>query len=281
MLSLLSLPLLAAAAHASALFPRDYSGFKDPNALGGSMLTVVNNTYPPGLGEPLNVIISTESDPAVLKDSLYDGGFQNYMLSVYLSTQCLGAQFSAVQEANLDGRTNVSEIQTLRYNYGDPYIGSCRETFEGGQHLRYWTQNSTGAIFMAVSVEMELAKGHDIIRNGYNAGRDFLVGNLTNLTEPLNGRNLTNTSTFAGSTRYRNYTYHTDVRYVSGLLQNSSEDINHYITVEDDGLPAIDGLVAVLTVTITDRPEGTMSAAQRTVASAALAAAALAVAVLL
>lgn len=41
---------------------------------------IVNNTYPPGLGEPLNVILSAESDPAVLVDSLYDGGFQNYML---------------------------------------------------------------------------------------------------------------------------------------------------------------------------------------------------------
>ncbi|BEI79945.1 hypothetical protein CcaverHIS002_0104740 [Cutaneotrichosporon cavernicola] len=253
------LPLLLLAAQASAsLFQRDdpgYAGFKDPNAQGGSMLTVVNNTYPPGMGEPLNVIVSANSDPAVLKDSLYDGGFQNYMLSVHLSTQCLGAQFGAPQQANLDGHTNVSEIQTLRYNYGDPYIGSCRETFDGGQHLRYWKQNGTGAIFMAVSIEMELAKGHDIIRNGYNAGRDFLVGNITNLTEPLDGRNLTNTSTFTGSTMFRNYTYQTDVRYVNGLLRNSSDDINHYITVEDDGLPAIDGLVAVLTVSITDRPE--------------------------
>jgi hypothetical protein len=200
---------------------------------------------------------------------------------VHLSTQCLGAQFGSTQQANLDGHTNVTEIQTLRHNYGDPYIGSCRETFEGGQHLRYWSQEGTGAIFMAVSVEMELAKGHDIIRNGYNAGRDFLVGNLTNLTEPLDGRNLTNSSTFAGGTYFRNYTYHTEVRYVSGLLQNSSDDINHYITVEDDGLPAIDGLVAVLTVTITDRPEGTMSAAGRAGASAFRAAAALAVAALL
>lgn len=47
-----------------------------------SVLThqVVNNTYPPGLGEPINVILSADSDPAVLVDSLYDGGFQNYML---------------------------------------------------------------------------------------------------------------------------------------------------------------------------------------------------------
>lgn len=41
---------------------------------------IVNNTYPPGLGEPLNAIVSADSDPAVLVDSLYDGGFQNYML---------------------------------------------------------------------------------------------------------------------------------------------------------------------------------------------------------
>ncbi|BEJ11017.1 hypothetical protein CspHIS471_0104390 [Cutaneotrichosporon sp. HIS471] len=279
------LPLLLLAAQASAsLFPRDnpaYAGFNDPNAQGGSMLTVVNNTYPPGMGEPLNVIISADSDPAVLKDSLYDGGFQNYMLSVHLSTQCLGAQFGAPQQANLDGHTNVSEIQTLRHNYGDPYIGSCRETFDGGQHLRYWKQNETGAIFMAVSIEMELVKGHDIIRNGYNAGRDFLVGNLTNLTAPLDGRNLTNTSTFTGSTMFRNYTYQTDVRYVNGLLRNSSDDINHYITVEDDGLPAIDGLVAVLTVSITDRPEGSKNAACRAGVSVVLGAVALAVAVLL
>lgn len=32
------------------------------------------------MGEPLNVILSADSDPAVLKDSLYDGGFQNYLL---------------------------------------------------------------------------------------------------------------------------------------------------------------------------------------------------------
>lgn len=159
----------------------------------------------------------------------------------------------------------MTEIQTLRWNYGDPYIGSCRETFEGGQHLRYWKQNSTGAIFMAVSVEMSLEKGHDIIRNGYNAGRDFLVGNVTGMEWPLDTRNVTNATTFEGSTKFRNYTYHTAVRYESGLLKNSSEDINHYITVEDDGYPAIDGLVAVLTVRITDRPENTNSGAGRRV----------------
>jgi hypothetical protein len=48
----------------------------------------------------------------------------------------------------------------------------------------------------------------------------------------------------------------TQVNYVSNLLQNSSEGINHYLTVEDNGRPAIDGLVAVFTVKITGYPEG-------------------------
>lgn len=54
----------------------------------------------------------------------------------------------------------------------------------------------------------------------------------------------------------RSYTYQNDVAYVSGLLRNSSDGINHYITVEEDGYPAIDGLVAVLTIRITGYPEG-------------------------
>jgi hypothetical protein len=69
------------------------------------------------------------------------------------------------------------------------------ETFDGGLHLRYWIQNNTGAYFMAVSEEMDLSSGHDIVPNGwaklpalatspgltfrYNHGRDHLVGNLT------------------------------------------------------------------------------------------------------
>jgi hypothetical protein len=49
--------------------------------------------------------------------------------------------------------------------------------------------------------------------------------------------------------------YQTNVKYVSGMLQNSSDGINHYATV-GEGLPAaIDGLVAVLNVSITGRPQ--------------------------
>lgn len=82
---------VGASAQLSSLALRDGVNYVDPNTVGGSMLTVrcccaaltyqvVNDTYPPGLGEPINVILSAKSDPEVLIDSLYDGGFQNYML---------------------------------------------------------------------------------------------------------------------------------------------------------------------------------------------------------
>ena len=80
----------------------------------------------------------------------------------------------------------------------------------------------------------------------YNAGRDYLVGNLTGQT--IDTRQLTNQTTFVGNSTYNNYTYQTEVKYVSGLLQNSSgawcdflcrvsltsggvaDGVNHYLT---------------------------------------------------
>lgn len=111
-----------------------------------------------------------------------------------------------------------------------------------------------------------------------------MVGNLTGTQIPT--LNLTNTSTFSGQSQYNNYTYQTEVKYVSGLLKNSSGEFDimpaeiaqltwqtisttisrrlqlvkrrqamtDSFSVEDNGLPAIDGLVAVLTVKIMDRP---------------------------
>ncbi|KAL7421710.1 hypothetical protein Q5752_003480 [Cryptotrichosporon argae] len=237
--------------------------YENPLDSGGSMLTIVNGTYPAGLGEPLNVIISAQSDPAVLVQSQDNGGFNNYMLSTFLANECLNAHFGSDQMANLgDGAGNETQLAELRWDYGNPYIGTCEETFDGGLHHRYWVQNTTGAFFLAVSVEKDLASGHDIIVNGYNLGRDYLVGNLTNTQ--IDSRNVTNQTTVVGRTSYANYTYQTSVQYVSGLLQNSSDGINHYLTVETDGYPAIDGLVAVLTVNITSRP---VSSAATTVAS--------------
>lgn len=47
----------------------------------------MNDTFPPGQGEPLNVIISGNSDPRVLVDSEDNGGLLNYFL--YVIQQCL------------------------------------------------------------------------------------------------------------------------------------------------------------------------------------------------
>jgi len=218
------------------------------------MLTVVNGTFPAGLGEPLNVILSAESDADVLAPGPDNGGFLNYMMSTFLAGECLGQHLGSDQQADLgDGQGNLTQIQLLRWDYGNPYIGTCQETFDGGLHIRYWVQNNTGAYFMAVSIEQGAAEGHDIVVNGYNIGRDELVGNMTGTMIPP--RNVTNSSTFSGSTMFANYTYQTDVQYVSGLLQNSSDGINHFLSVQEDGFPAIDGLVAVLTVKITGRPQ--------------------------
>lgn len=89
--------------------------------------------------------------------------------------------------------------------------------------------------------------------------RDWLIGNATsNTTIPTS--NLTNSSTFSGHSSAGGYTYQTDVLYVSGLLSNTSEGINHFQSVADDGDNAIDGLVAVMTVKITQQPQRTASA---------------------
>jgi hypothetical protein len=84
--------------------------------------------------------------------------------------------------------------------------------------------------------------------------RDWMIGNATNQTSLIPTLSVTNQSTYSGRTTFANYTYQTDVTYVSGLLSNSSDGINHFATVPVDGLPAIDGLVAVMKVQIVARP---------------------------
>lgn len=43
------------------------------------------------------------------------------------------------------------------------------------------------------------------------------------------------------------------------MLVNSSEGVNHRYTVEENGLPAIDGLVAVLTIKFATKPAAAQS----------------------
>lgn len=100
-------------------------------------------------------------------------------------------------------------------------------------------------------------EGHDIIPNGYNLGRDWLVGNITNTTVPtLNLTNTTDMSSFSGYTWSDGWTYWTDVKYIGGLLENSSYNINHNWSVQTEDTNAVDGLVALLTVSVHERPDG-------------------------
>ena len=89
--------------------------------------------------------------------------------------------------------------------------------------------------------------------------RDWAVGNATNQTQPINTNALTNSSTFQGQTSFNGYTYSTTVTYVSGLLSNTSDGVNHSGDVAPPGRYAIDGLVSVFEVHIVGRP-GTANA---------------------
>lgn len=81
---------------------------------------------------------------------------------------------------------------------------------------------------------------------------DWLIGNITN--SPIPTDNLTNTTTYTSSTSWGGYTYETGIRYISGLLENSSYGINHNFSVGIGGVNAVDGLVAVLDVRMTGSP---------------------------
>jgi len=147
----------------------------------------------------------------------------------------------------------------------------------------------------------------DIVTNGYNLGRDWLVGNATQHTfpspNPLSYAQPTTTITtttsasisanstvsasapastptldsngatgivtsvpngqISGTTSANGYTYLTVATYVSGLLANSSIGINHNDTVTTaGGLPAQDGLVAVLVVTFGNASTSSTSSAK-------------------
>ncbi|KAG8860826.1 hypothetical protein FRB96_003559 [Tulasnella sp. 330] len=256
-------------------------GFYDPHVNGGNMLT------PNNFGEPVNVIISAHSDPAILVDQDTDGGLRNYFESIGFAIECLGLHQGTLQSVNLgDGRGYVNETAVIRWDYGNPLVGTCEETFFGGNHFRYWRQigmlADSGAYFLAVSYEETLSQGHTISKDGYNLGRDWLVGNATQHTFPYpnpldyaqptstdassapastptldsNGATGVVTSVpngqFTGTTSANGYTYQTVATYVSGLLANSSIGVNHNDTVPENGLPAQDGLVAVLVVTFYD-----------------------------
>lgn len=45
----------------------------------------------------------------------------------------------------------------------------------GGNHFRFWQQQTTGAYFLSVSVEEWAGDGHHVVVNGYDIGNHFSV----------------------------------------------------------------------------------------------------------
>jgi len=181
---------------------------------------------PGDLGEPLNVIISGLSSPEVLTDA----GFLNYAQSIGFSFECLGLHLGGPQSANLgDGNGYVNQTVEYREDFGDPSLGTCLESLIGGNHLRVFRQNGsaadTGALFLAVSKEENVADGHNIVADGYNIGRDLLAASAV------------------GTTSINGVTYSTTAQNLTGLLAAGATGVNHGI--------ATDGITTLLTVTIT------------------------------
>lgn len=205
----------------------DPQGYFSPAANGGSMLT--GNTAS-ALGEPLNVIVSGLSDAGVLDQA----GFEEFSRALYFSPgSCLNISEGGFQTANLgDGNGAKPQTNIMRYNYKQGDGGTCIESLKGGDHFRYWIQNGTaadsGAIFIAASTELNATLGHTIAPNGYDVGRDELVGNAT-----------AGTLTSPGGFQYT-VTKATNSQLLTGV---SASQINHNI--------GIDGIVDVLTVRIT------------------------------
>ena len=102
-------------------------------------LMLVTQFTTPDLGEPLNVIISAQSDPFVLTES----GLHTYAKSIGFSKECLGLHYGHIHDADLgDGLGRKPEQLLYRQDYF-PVIGTCWESVKGGHHFRAWKQNGT------------------------------------------------------------------------------------------------------------------------------------------
>ncbi|KAF8160726.1 hypothetical protein B0H34DRAFT_653704 [Crassisporium funariophilum] len=194
--------------------------YYDPRIGGGSQLNESADA-----GEPLNVIISGKSSAEVLTPD----GFLNYARAIGFSKECFGLHNGGKQRANLgDGHGWVDEREVLREHFNIPFFGTCLESLIGGNHLRTFRQDgpnaNSGALFLAVSQELDLSDKHQISPNGYNIGRDKFV------------------SKALGKKRWLLKTYTTTVTEVKGLLAAGAEGVNHGI--------AQDGIVKVLTVKV-------------------------------
>ncbi|KAG7445563.1 uncharacterized protein BT62DRAFT_969236 [Guyanagaster necrorhizus] len=232
------------------------AGYYNPADSGGSMLTVVPQTHPDGQREPVNAIISGNSDQAVLAQQSMDRGLMNYFPAVAISATGTNQHTSNSQQVD-SGDSNENETAVMQYNYGDPALGSCTESFKRDDHFQYWVQNSSeadsGAIFLAISYKTSSSDQHNIIENRYNLGCNYVLGSSN--TSKIPTLSLTGSTSFSGSLSSQGYTYKTDIIYVMGLLPNTSIGINYNQSVSNDSaVNTADGLITVFNVSITERP---------------------------
>ncbi|WFD31015.1 hypothetical protein MSPP1_002044 [Malassezia sp. CBS 17886] len=221
-------------------------GFVNPlDSDDGSMLAFFHHEDP--FGEPLNVIVSSMSS----KDVLNPEGFLVWVTALGFGVSCLGqGDNSSFQYADLGaGNMNVRQGSVsgnngvMRWNYGMPSVGTCKETVVGGNHFRWFQQHSSNgtAMFLATSFEEPLSQQHTVQKDGYNRGRD----NVVQIATQPNG------------VEWQGNEYNATVAWVPAgrLLNATSKGINHP-EVAPKGGTAIDGRVAVLNVTMIRSSDG-------------------------
>lgn len=223
---LTSIPLFPLPDHASNdVEAVNQYGFTDPRIYGGTSFDLVGN----GMHEPLNIIISSHSSPSILTRK----GFQSYCRALDFDRECLGIHAGGYQKAFIDPRgwRDQEFIYRQVYTPFDHVFGTCIESLVGGNHIRAWQQQGSQAWFLATSREEDASKNHMIIPNGYNIGRNQLV-------QMALGKNKD------GMTSFMLTKYSTKVEFVAGLMPQGMQGVNHDI--------AVDGLTAVLTVTVVE-----------------------------
>ncbi|KAL1950451.1 hypothetical protein VTO73DRAFT_5575 [Trametes versicolor] len=197
---------------------RDTVGWVDPRLNGGRLIDFVTKK----LGEPLNIIISSLSDPYILTET----GLHNYVKSIGFSEECLGLHYGYIHEADLGDGLGRKPEQFLGRQHYFPIMGTCWESVRGGHHFRAWKQNGTdansGAWFLGASEEMDSSKNHMIVEDGYNRGRDYIVSQITQITH------------------WKGMWWKGEVEWREGLLQRGNRGVNHKIEQ--------DGRVAILTI---------------------------------
>lgn len=162
-------------------------------------------------------------------------GFESYYRAIgFADGKCLNVSANDTQKANLgDGNGKVPQAGLARWENG------CAEALQGGNHFRYWFQNgtkaNTKAVFIAASVEQPIKKDHMVVSNGYDLGRDQLVGNATQSTK---------TDKETGN-QFETKVIKKDKSLLKGI---SSDDLNHNI--------GTDGTVTVLQVQLVQHGHG-------------------------